>query len=62
MDKELIKFGRCEHTRLAGQMPPKAITLVEDETFHPQICLVAIEAVSNFIILELYVESRDGDT
>ena len=62
MDKELIKFGRCEHAYLAGQMPTKAITLVEDETFHPQICLVAIEAVSNFIILERYVESRDGDT
>jgi len=62
LDKELIKFGRHEHARLAEQMPTKAITLVEDETFHPQICLVAIEAVSNFIILERYVESRDGDT
>ena len=62
MDNELIKFGRSEHDRLAGQMPSKLITLVEDETFHPQICLVAIEAESNFIILERYAESRDGDT
>ena len=62
MDKELIKFGRSERDRLAAHMPSKAITLAEDETFHPQICLVAIEAVSNFIILEKYVQNRNGAT
>jgi len=40
----------------------KKITLCEDETFHPEICLVAIEAMSNFIILEKYVTNRDGAT
>jgi hypothetical protein len=33
-DKELIRFGKSEHDRLATQMPPKAITLAEDETFN----------------------------
>lgn len=62
MDNELIRFGKSEFDRLATQMPPKPITLAEDETFHPQICLVAIEAVSNYIILERYVQSRNGAT
>ncbi|MCP4146959.1 MAG: hypothetical protein GY757_04330, partial [bacterium] len=62
MDKELIKFGKSERDRFAAHMPSKTITLAEDETFHPKICLVAIEAVSNFIILEKYVQNRDGAT
>ncbi|WP_339138606.1 MAG: hypothetical protein WGN25_09865 [Candidatus Electrothrix sp. GW3-4] len=60
MDKELIRFGKSEHDRLATQMPPKAITLAEDETFHPEICLVAMEPVSNYILLEKYAENRKG--
>lgn len=62
MDDETIMFGSSESDSLAQQMPSKAITLMEDETFHPEICLVAIEAVSNYIILEKYVEKRDGET
>ena len=62
MDKALISFGQSERQRLAEDMPEKWITLCEDETFHPDVCLVAIEAASNFIVLEEYVESRDGAT
>ena len=62
MDKELIRFGKSEHNRLAKQMPPKAITLAEDETFHPEICLVAMEVVSNYILLEKYAKNRNGET
>ena len=36
----------------------KWTALCEDETFHPAVCLVAIEAASNFIVLEEYAESR----
>ena len=43
-------------------MPPREITLCEDETFHPQICLVAIEPVSNFILVEQYQPQRDVQT
>ena len=33
-----------------------------DETFHPEICLVAIEPVSNFILLERYAADRSAAT
>ena len=58
----LIRFGQEEHQRLAASMPPREITLCEDETFHPQICLVAIEPVSNFLLLEQYQPQRDAAT
>ena len=35
MESLLIRFGREEDQRLAAQMPPREITLCEDETFHP---------------------------
>ena len=56
------QFGQQEDQRLGQQMPKRNITLCEDETFHPQICLVAIEPVSNFLILEAYAEKRDAVT
>ena len=56
------KFGQEEKPRLAQQMPHREITLCEDETFHPQICLVAIEPVSNFLILEEYAAKHDAPT
>lgn len=62
MDKALVEYGNSERQRLAKNMPAKKITLCEDETFHPQICMVAIEAVSNFVLLEQYVQNRGGQT
>lgn len=62
MESLLIRFGQEEDRRLAAQMPPREITLCEDETFHPQICLVAIEPVSDFILLEQYQPQRDAVT
>ena len=41
-------------------MTPKRITVCEDETFHPQVCLVSIEPVSDFILLEVYCQGRDA--
>ena len=52
METLLADFGREEDQRLASQMPPREISLCEDEAFHPQICSVAIEPVSNFLLLE----------
>jgi hypothetical protein len=43
-------------------MAPKEITVCEDETFHPEICLVAIEPISNYLLLEQYAEARDTAT
>ncbi len=62
MDLMLGKFGDMEQARLAKQMPRKTITLCEDETFHPQVCLVGIEPVSNFILLEKYADDRSAKT
>jgi hypothetical protein len=38
------------------------VTLAEDETFHPSVCLVAIEPLSNFILVEEYQPQRDSLT
>jgi hypothetical protein len=62
MEEELRSYARQERERLAPQMAAKRITLCEDETFHPETCLVAIEPVSNFILLEAYAEGRDAAT
>jgi hypothetical protein len=44
-----------------GQL--KDVVLCPDENFHgPHICLVAIEPVSNFIVVETYAPCRDADT
>lgn len=62
LESLLVQFGKEEDQRLAASMPPREITLCEDETFHPQICLVAIEPVSNFILVEQYQPQRDAKT
>jgi hypothetical protein len=62
LDENIIQFGKNEEKRLARKMPKKFITLCEDETFHPEICLVAIEPVSNFILVERYAVNREAKT
>lgn len=53
-----VTFGQQEKTRLAKAMPARKITTCQDETFHPEPCLVALEPVSNFILLEQYASTR----
>jgi hypothetical protein len=60
VEAETVAFGRQERARLAADKPPSSVTLVEDETFHHKPCLVAIEPVSNFIVVEEYSEQRDA--
>jgi hypothetical protein len=62
MEALLIDFGQEEDQRLAAGMPPRQITVAEDETFHPDICLVAMEPVSGFLLVEQYEPHRDADT
>ncbi len=54
--------AQAQRNALATGMPPRAVTVCEDETFHPDICLVAIEPVSNFILLEQYAPDRTAAT
>lgn len=60
LEKAVVEFGQAERQRLAAGMRPKEITVCEDETFHPETCLVAIEPVSDFILVEKYAESRSA--
>lgn len=54
--------AQAQRSILATGMPPRAVTVCEDETFHPDVCLVAIEPVSNFILLEQYAPDRTAAT
>ena len=42
LDRLLAEFSAEEIQRLAVKMPEKRITLCEDETFHPDICMVTV--------------------
>ena len=61
MQDSIIEFEKTERERLTKDMPQKKISICEDETFHPQPCLVAIEPISGFILTESYREKRDAD-
>ncbi len=60
MEKAVIDFDKQETARLASNIKPKETTVCQDETFHPAPCLVAIEPVANFILLEEYSKGRKG--
>jgi hypothetical protein len=55
-------YAREQRVKLAAGMAPRQVTLCEDETFHPEVCLVAVEPVSNFIVLEQYAADRSAAT
>ena len=38
----------------------KEISIAIDETFFPKICLVGIELISGFILIEKFSEKRDA--
>lgn len=61
-ENTLIQFGEQQEKALVDTMPTKDITCCLDETFPSDICLVAIEPVSNFILLEEMAEKRDSVT
>lgn len=52
VEPAMVDYRRVETPRLAKDMPPKDITVTQDETFTGGLCLVGMEPVSNFIILE----------
>jgi hypothetical protein len=62
MEEAVVEFGQEERKRLGEGMGAKQIAVCEDETYHPETCLVAIEPVSNFIVLEKYAENRQAKT
>ncbi len=59
----ILEFGSREETRLSVGMRRRKITAALDEMFRgKRPCLVAIEAVSNYILLEKFTENRTADT
>ena len=62
MEKQIGLFEQEEETRLAKEMKPQKICVAQDETEHERSCLVAIEPVSNYILLEKYAQNRQAET
>ena len=63
LESDLGIFDDEKRPLLAKQMAPKHIAVTADENFHGKDpCLVAIEPVSNFILVECYRDRRDADT
>jgi hypothetical protein len=63
LESDLVAFRDCEQPALSQQMKPRTITLVPDEHFHSgQPCLVGVEPVAGFILVECYRDRRDADT
>ena len=63
LEADLVAFRDSEQPGLARQMKPRTITLVPDEHFHSgKPCLVGLEPVSGFLLVECYRDRRDADT
>src|SRR5205823_11544367 len=62
LEEAVVHYAEQQRRQLGAGMAPRAITVCEDETFHPEICLVELEPVSNFILLERYAENRSAES
>ncbi len=62
LETAVVAVAAEQRTALAEGMPVRQVTVCEDETFHPGICLVAIEPESNLIVLEQYAADRTAAT
>jgi hypothetical protein len=63
LESNLVAFRDAEQPALAQQMKPRTITLVADEHFHSgKPCLVGLEPVSGFLLVECYRDHRDAHT
>jgi transposase len=62
VEEAIVAYRQEESARLAREMPAKDITMAQDETFTGGLCLVGIEPVSNYIVLEQAALARDHDT
>jgi len=59
IEEAMGAYRQDETARLAQDMPRKAITVTQDETFTGGLCLVTMDPESNFIILEQLAQTRD---
>lgn len=62
-ENEILVFGKHWTQKLAEGMKHRKITVILDEMFRKRKpCLVAIEAVSNYILIEKFTEDRKAET
>lgn len=62
VEEAMVTYKREETARLAEQIPPEDITVTQEETFTGGLCLVGMEPVNNYILIEHTAEARDQDT
>lgn len=62
VEQAIVAYGHTETPRLAKAMPPKDLTVTQDETFTGGLCLITMDPESNFIILEQLAQARDQTT
>ena len=62
LEAEIGIFGKEQSRSLAKGMSKRKIVLGEDETFHvSRPCLLAIELISNYILVEEYADQRRAE-
>jgi hypothetical protein len=59
LEQAVRDYQQQQRQHLARGMPAKQISICSDETFHPQCCLVGMEPVSGFLLIEHYAACRD---
>ena len=59
VEHAMVTSHHDETARLAQDMPPKDLTVTQDETFTGGLCLITMDPESNFILLEQLAQARD---
>ena len=62
LEEQIVACAAEQRAALAAAMPARTITVAEDETWLGPMSLVAIEPVSNFILLEQFAPDRSAAT
>jgi hypothetical protein len=60
VEHAMVTYGHDETVRLAKNMPPKDLTVTQDETFTGGLCLITMDPESNFLLLEQLVVYRSA--
>jgi hypothetical protein len=59
VEQAMVAYGHDETAHLAQNLPPKDLTVTQDETFTGGLCLITMDPESNFILLEQLAQARD---
>jgi Family of unknown function (DUF6399) len=59
IEHAMVTYHQDETARLAQDMPPKDLTVTQDETFTGGLCLITMDPESNFILVEQLAQARD---